>query len=261
MAPLRNDPLVRCVDLECGYVGRPILRSVSFELATGQIVALLGPNGSGKSTLLKSLSGTLAVRAGAVEVTGERIESLSANELAKRVAFVPQDEHTQFAFTVHDVVMMGRLPHSEGLMDSRADHEAVEQALVDADCMELANRSVLELSGGERQRVWIARALAQGAPILLLDEPTAHLDVAHQLALVRLLKSLASRGIGVLAAIHDLNVASMLADTAMLLSTGTIVRQGPCREVLTSQELDAAYNVRFERLTDFDPIRVFPQAP
>lgn len=241
------EPLVRCEGLKCGYPGRVVLEGVGFELAAGTVTVLLGPNGSGKSTLLKTLSKTLAPLAGTLTVCGDALHSLSFRELARRVAYVPQEEYPAFPFTVREIVLMGRLPYSDGLFETEEDHRAAEDAMRAADCLALADRPVTELSGGERQRGLIARALAQQAPALLLDEPTSHLDVGHQVEIVRLLRRLAEEGYGVLAALHDLNLAAALADRAILLANGRVGLEGPCAEVLASPQVDAVYGVRFRR--------------
>jgi iron complex transport system ATP-binding protein len=197
--------------------------------------------------------------AGDVLVSNIRLGSLSFMEVARRVAYVPQEETPPFRFTVRQAVVMGRLPHSEGLFDTAEDLNAAEEAMLATDCLHLADRPVNEISGGERQRVLIARALAQSAPILLLDEPTSHLDVRHQVGIVTLLRQLAAQGNVVLVAIHDLNLASVVAQDAILLNEGGVGTQGPCKEVLESPILDEVYDVEFERIGGSNgSLRVFP---
>lgn len=250
--------LLACKQLVCGYPGRKVLEDVSFEVEAGSITALLGPNGSGKSTLLKTICRLTPALGGTISVGGSDVMTLSHKELAKRVSFVPQQEHPVFEFGVRQIVLMGRLPHSDGLFETEEDHIAAERAMEDADCTYLANRPVTELSGGEQQRVLIARALAQQAPLILLDEPTAHLDVGHQLSIKDLLGGLASRGYGILVAAHDLNFAGSLADHAILLDSGQVGMMGATREVLESEMLDQVYGVEFERADHDSGLRVFP---
>ena len=242
--------VVEADDLVCGYPGRTVLSGVGLSLRSGTVTALLGPNGSGKSTLLKTLAKTLPPLGGVVSIAGHPLARLNFGDLAKLVGYVPQEEVPPFRFTVRQVVTMGRLPHSTGLFDTEEDHVAATDAMVLADCLDLQDRVVMELSGGERQRVLIARALAQQANVLLLDEPTAHLDVRHQIGIIRLLRRLAAEGKCVVAAVHDLNLGAMLADDAVLIRDRRLSAPRPYGEVLNSGDLDEAYGVRFRRLPD-----------
>ena len=244
------EPLLSCRDLSCGYPSRKVLEDIDLELHPGSSTVLLGPNGSGKSTLLKTLTKTLAPLSGRVEIQGESIEDLSFTQLAQRIAYVPQEELPPFRFTVRQVVLMGRLPLSAGFFDSPADLESTEKAMEEADCLSLSDRPVTEISGGERQRVLIARALAQDSSLLLLDEPTSHLDIGHQVAIIRLAQKLRSQGKGLLTAMHDLNLAADLGEIAVLLNEGKVAIQAPVEEVLASSLLDQTYGVPFLRFRD-----------
>lgn len=253
--------LVEAESLACGYPSREVLREVSMSVTQGEIVALLGPNGSGKSTLLKTLSGTLRPLSGAVTSGGESLDRMSHPDRGRRIGFVPQEELPTFPFLSRQIVVMGRLPHTPGFFDNPEDWVRVKESMIRADCWDLADRPVTELSGGERQRVLLARALATNAPLLLMDEPSAHLDVGHVLALVTLLRELAQVGHGVLMAVHDLNLASMVADRALLLGGGHVRMEGPTDYVLQSRELDQVYEVDFERMhTESGQLRVFARA-
>ena len=207
-----------------------VLDRVDLELRAGELVTLLGRNGSGKSTLLRVLAGTLAPMAGVVELFGRPIGEWTRAELARGVTVLPQGMELPVGFRVAEVVALGRIPHARSWFAAvPEDAEAVERALVDADLIALADRPVGQLSGGERQRVLVAMALAQEPRLLLLDEPTLHLDLAHQLALVELLDRLRrSRGVSVLAVLHDLNLAAGAADRVVLLHDGRLVpAEGP----------------------------------
>jgi iron complex transport system ATP-binding protein len=205
-----------------------VIEHVDLELRAGELVALLGPNGSGKSTLVRVLAGTLPPTAGSVELFGRRAAGWSRAELARSVTVLPQGMELPHGLRVAEVVALGRIPHARSWFATvPEDAEAVERALVDTDLVELADRPVHELSGGERQRVLVAMALAQEPRLLLLDEPTLHLDLAHQLALVELLDRLRrSRGVSVLAVLHDLNLAAGSADRAVLLHEGRLLAAG-----------------------------------
>lgn len=257
---MADTPLIECRQVACGYPGRHVLSEVALSVQSGETVALLGKNGSGKSTLLKTLCRLLLPLHGQVLLGGRDLRTLSFSEIARRVATVPQEEHPQFPFTALEVVIMGRLPYAAGLLDSREDAEAARNAMAEADCEDLADRPVIELSGGEKQRVWIARALAQGAPLLLLDEPTSHLDVAHQLAFASLVEKLGAKGYGVIAAVHDLNLAASFAARALLLDGGRVVLDGTMEETLQSSALEHAYGARFEVVRHGSGLRVFAVA-
>src|SRR6185503_18694965 len=204
---------------------------------------------------------TIPALNGRVEIQGKSIEDLSFTQLAQKIAYVPQEELPPFRFTVRQVVLLGRLPLSAGFFDTPADLEATEKAMEEADCCALADRPITEISGGERQRVLIARALAQDSALLLLDEPTSHLDIGHQVAIIQLAQKLRSQGKGLLTAMHDLNLASDIGETAVLLHEGRVAIQAPVEDVLSSPLLDQTYGVPFHRFRDeTGRLRVFGAA-
>lgn len=229
--------------LHAGYGSKEVLTDVSATLVEGEFVGLIGPNGCGKSTLLRVLTLALPARRGRVLIDGQPIGRLSRLELARRVAFVPQQEPATFDFTVREVVLMGRYPHrGRGLGDTEADFALVRQTLAETDLLALADRPITRLSGGEHRRVLMARALVQQTPLLLLDEPTAHLDPTHQVELMQRVQDLTrQRNIGVLAALHDLNQAAEYCDRLILMAAGSILAVGTPHEVLTSENLRIAY--------------------
>ena len=222
------EPVVRLSGVDAGYGAAPVLGGADLEIGEGEHVALLGPNGSGKTTLLRVVAGTLVPRAGNVELFGRRVEGWDRGALARAVTVLPQGMELPPGFRVAEVVALGRIPHARSWFASAAgDEEAVARALVDADVDALADRRVEALSGGERQRVLLALALAQEPRLLLLDEPTAHLDIGHQLALIGLLERLRrTRGLTVLAVVHDLNLAERFADRTLLLHRGRVLPGG-----------------------------------
>jgi iron complex transport system ATP-binding protein len=215
---------------------------VSFVAAAGMLTALAGPNGSGKSSVVRALLGRANVVRGSVTVAGNDVRTLSLAELARRVAVVPQREDAAFPTQVRDYVALGRYPHL-GLWRtaSKADDNAIADALEQAGVRELAGRDTDALSGGEWQRVRIARALAQKAPALVLDEPTTFLDVAHEMAIFELLSSLARSGLAVLLVSHQLNLVARFADTIVLLNEGRIATSGAPRDVMKAERLESIY--------------------
>jgi iron complex transport system ATP-binding protein len=224
--------------------GRWLVRDVRVSVARGQLLAIAGPNGSGKTTVLRLLAGLWTPTEGKASLEGRAIASLPRRTMARAVTIVPQDTHVAFAFTVRDVVAMGRYPHIGRFERERTiDREAVSAALARADVAHLADRSVTELSGGERQRVLIARSLATEAAHILLDEPIANLDVAHALAVLRLCRQLADEGRAIAMALHDLNAAKRFATHALLMHRGRGHANGTVDDVLTPRQLSEVFEV------------------
>lgn len=233
--------------IECRYGGRTAVRGASLRAGSGTLTALLGPNGAGKSTLLRALAG-IGASGGEVLLDGEPLARLSRRAIARRIALVAQDPPADVPFTVFEIVLMGRAPHQGRFgLDGRLDREIAEQAMRDAEIWELADRPVDELSGGERRRVFLARALAQQPSVLLLDEPTAFLDLGHQARVMERAHALARRGLCVLAVLHDPNLAAAWADRAVLMQAGGILAQGPAAEVLEVALLERLYGASLVR--------------
>jgi iron complex transport system ATP-binding protein len=216
-----------------------VLHNVSLAINPGEMVALLGPNGSGKTTLIKLASGVLKPSQGEIWLDGSSLSQLSRKSIARTVAVVPQQFHISFAFTATEVVMLGRIPFLKAFAEEReVDRQSVSDAFEQVGISELQQRRFDELSGGERQKVVLAMALAQQPRLLLLDEPTVHLDIAHQVEILELVRRLnRERGITVLAAMHDLNLAALYFDRLVLLKDGEIVADGTPAEVLTEQRI------------------------
>lgn len=258
----RAAPVAELIGVTAGYPGRPsgrqVLRGVDLRLEAGEMVALLGTNGSGKTTLMRVLAGTRAAEAGSVRLFGRQIEQWSRAEVARRVAVLSQSGELPAGFSVSEAVALGRTPHARHWFTADADDvTAVSAALRDAGAEELAGRSVDELSGGERQRVLVAMALAQEPDLLLLDEPTLHLDLAHQLALVRMLERLRhTRPLTVLAVLHDLNLASAWADRVVLLEDGRIVDAARHGETIDAEVARRVFGVPVEVAHTADGRRV-----
>jgi len=232
--------------------GRPVLSGLSLAVGRGRLVNILGPNGSGKTTLLRILVGLLKPASGDVWLTGVRLADCPRGALARRVAYVPQDTHSTLGFTVLETVLMGRSPHTGALgFESSGDWLAAREALCMTETEPFAERSMDELSGGERQRVVIARALAQAPELVLLDEPTAFLDIKHQHTIYGLLRRLVrERSLTVLCVSHDLSLAAAYADDLVLMNAGRVAATGRPEEVLRSEILSPVYDTPIEVRTD-----------
>ena len=233
--------------------GRWLVRHVSLELEPGCLTGVIGPNGAGKSTALRMLAGLWKPSEGSAELDGKVLSRYLRRELAKRLSFVPQGERIQFGFSVWDVVSMGRHAHL-GRFESPTDrdHQAVERALERADALHLAERPINELSGGEAQRVLIARALATESEIILLDEPTASLDIDHALEVMELARGLCDEGKAIAMALHDLNAVARWADKVALVHEGALDSFGPTDEVLDAENVERVFGVQVERLESED---------
>jgi iron complex transport system ATP-binding protein len=244
-------PALRFDAVSLGYGGRAVLEGIDLAVREGEMVGVLGPNGCGKTTLVRGATRVLAPLAGAVTLAGRPLALFERRELARHLAVIPQEGTPLFPFTVLETVLMGRAPwlrpfSFEGEEDLRAAREALEAV----GAAGLAGRDLAELSGGERQRVVVARALAQGTRVLLADEPTAHLDLRHAVAVFSLLRDLrASRGLAVLVVTHDVNLAALHCDRLVLLSGGRLAAEGTPAEVLRPDLLEEAFGakVRVER--------------
>lgn len=230
------------------YGDRLVLRDISLQVQAGTILGVIGPNGAGKTTMIRSLSGVLSPVSGRISVAGDDLAALSTAERARRVAVVPQARNLPPAFTGWELVLLGRTPHLNWLGNvSRKDEECVRQALERASALDLANRRVGELSGGEQQRLLLARALAQEAPLLLLDEPTTHLDLKYQIGLLEQVRSLASQeNLAVVIALHDLNLVSRYSDQVALLVNGEMRALGSPAEVLQPDLLGQVYQLNLQ---------------
>lgn len=226
--------------------GIPVLQGIDLEVREGEIVGILGKNGAGKSTLLRVLAGLLSPKRGRVLLDGRELASLGRKEIARHLAFLSQEIPADLPFTAREVALMGRSPHLGGMgLDGPEDRRIAEESLRATQTSELADRPFSRLSGGERQRVWIARALAQRAPIWLFDEPTAHLDLAQQRLVLELLRRHAARGGSVVAVLHDLSQAARVCDRVLVLEGGRPFALGAPRDVLTPAGLEAVFGLRF----------------
>jgi iron complex transport system ATP-binding protein len=222
--------------------GQRILTDINLSVAPGEVVALVGPNGAGKSTLLAAISGDIAISEGSVEIAAKNLRDYSNLELARERSVLTQDNQLSFPFTVGQVVSMGRNPWARTVKYDE-DELAIAEAMVAMDVDQLATRRFTSLSGGEKARVSLARVLAQRTPVVMLDEPTAALDLRHQEDVMRAIRALATAGTAVLVVVHDLSLAAAYADRVAIVARGTVIAVGAPREVLTAERVSSVYGL------------------
>lgn len=245
------EPLLEMRSVRFGYANGPMfLGPISMTIERGECWAIVGPNGAGKSTLIRLLAGLLTPRAGELKFRGRSVPSMPLRDRARRIGFLPQRAPEATDFAARDMVLMGRYPHrSLGLFESSDDHRIADEMMQRTGVTEFADRMVATLSGGEAQRVHLAAVLAQKPELLLLDEPTASLDLKHQLAVFEILHALIKTdGPAVVVVMHDINLAAMFCSHALLLHEGKAVAAGTPQEVLTADRLRAVYEVELAAL-------------
>lgn len=250
-APL-NAASLEAHNLTLGYDTKQICQNLSLEIPQGKFTVIVGPNGCGKSTLLKSLCRLLKPTQGSILLDGKDIHQWPTKEVAKKLGLLPQSANTPNGIRVHDLVARGRYPHQSMFRQwSDDDQKAVNHAMQAASVVELADQSVDSLSGGQRQRVWIAMVLAQQTPTLMLDEPTTYLDIAHQIELLDLFKSLNRReGRTVVAVLHDLNQACRYADHIIALHGGELVAKGAPSDIIDEQLIERVFGLKSHIVPD-----------
>ncbi len=238
---------VKVDDLRFSYNGKGVLEGLDLTVRKGEFIGVVGPNGSGKTTLLKNIGGVLDPDDGAVYLGEKELTTIPIGEVATKVAALEQETSVGFDFTVREVVEMGRFPHLDRFeRHSEGDLEAVDRAIEITDLEEFSERYVNQLSGGEKQRVFLALALAQEPELLLLDEPTASLDINYQIKIMETVKCLQSEGLTVIAAIHDLNLAAQYADRVALMADGEVEVVGEPNDVLTKDNIAKVFGVDVE---------------
>jgi len=247
------------VKISLNYGKASILKDVSFTVNRGEFFIIIGPNGSGKSSLIKAIAGIMQPRQGRIDILGRPLSDYGRKALARKVAIVPQTAPEDFPFTVAETVLMGRAPHLGLLgLESESDLRTVRKVMEFTGVTELADRKIAHLSGGERQRAFVARAVCQSSEIILLDEPTASLDLAYQARLMDLMETLKiDRGATIIMVSHDVNLAALYADRLLLLKDGRIINQGRPADVLTYETLEKVYGCTL--LLDQSPLGDFPR--
>ncbi len=246
-------------NLTCGYGQKLILKDISFGINEAEFFCIIGSNGSGKTTLLKAINQTLKVDSGSVKILDQPASDYSRRHFSQLVAVVTQEVPFDIPYTVKEIVMMGRYPHLGVFgLEKQKDFEIVESVMVFTDISHLADRKLNQISGGERQRVFIARAISQEPKIILLDEPTTALDLAHQISVMDLMEKLKNeQGITVVMISHDINLAAMYSDRLLLLKNGQLVKLGTPTEVITYDTLEDAYGCVL--MVEKSPLGNFPQ--
>jgi iron complex transport system ATP-binding protein len=235
---------LRTEDLNCGYTSRTVLKKICLEITEGSILGLIGPNGAGKSTFLNTLARMLKPQKGKIILAGKDLWKMSSREAATLMAFTPQETGNTLPLTIKQFVELGRAPHRGWLLPLTAnDNKVIEEAMEKTDLTVLKDRFITELSGGEQQRAALARVLAQEPKILILDEPTSHLDIKYQTEILEMVSDLArNHGISVIISIHDLNTAALYSDKIALIGKGTIAAYGTPEEVLKEKILSEIYD-------------------
>ncbi|PIW65896.1 MAG: hypothetical protein COW11_06190 [Candidatus Omnitrophica bacterium CG12_big_fil_rev_8_21_14_0_65_43_15] len=239
----KGKKMVDVKNIYCGYDKKEVIKGVSFSVEKGNFTGIIGPNGAGKTTLFRAMTGALPLYKGTITYRNNDISKISARELAKDMAVIPQIVSVPFSFTVSEFVFMARFAHLGRFQaPGKVDYDAVDQALRSAGVAHLKNRDINELSGGERQMAILAQGFAQSPKILLLDEPTAHLDIKHQVAIMNILEKLnKERGLTVVVILHDLNLAAEYCNNLILLNEGKIHKKGGVNEVLTQDVIEEVY--------------------
>lgn len=240
-------------NLSAGYEKEQVIKGISFSLQEGEFVSILGRNGSGKSTLIKALQGFLKNVSGKIKISGQDISSLRADQIAKKIAYVPQIFDFSFEFSVKEIILMGRYIHQGRLSSSSpSDFHIIEEVMNLAQISHLKEKKIAHLSGGERQRVFIARALAQDTPLLFLDEPSSHLDISYQVEIYQILKQLQQeKGKTILTTEHNINLAIPYSHKLLFLKNGHLHSQGPPEKMITKENIKDVFEAEVEIRKNF----------
>ncbi|MEI6795890.1 MAG: ABC transporter ATP-binding protein [Methanomassiliicoccales archaeon] len=251
---------LRIDDVVFGYEAGETLKGITIEAKKGQFIGLIGPNGAGKSTLLKCINGALKPKKGTIFMDGKNVASMKQKEIARICANVPADCADDLSLNVHEYIFLGRYPFVEGMWwESRKDEEIVQRAIATFKLEKFAHRKLTELSSGERTRVLLAKALVQEPKVMLVDEPSAHLDLRYQLEIMENLRDLAVSGVTVIAASHDLNLTSRYCDLVIVLGGGKIVAAGKAADIITPELVRDVYHVEAVIHRDGDEIYAIPK--
>jgi iron complex transport system ATP-binding protein len=260
MVPEPNEVTVKVCGISFGYNGKNTLNDINIECGRGEFIGLIGPNGSGKTTLLRCINGVLKPKVGTILVDGKNIDKMKIKEIAKVCANVPTDAAEDLALSVHEFVFLGRYPYVTGMWwESKDDEAIVANALKTFKLEALANRKLSELSSGEQSRVLLAKAVVQRPQVMLVDEPSAHLDLRYKLEVMEELRSLARSGITVITASHDLNLMAKFCDRVLMIGGGKIVSFGLPADVMTEQNIEEVYGVEVRLIREDGEIYAIPK--
>jgi iron complex transport system ATP-binding protein len=247
---------IKIENIEFAYNGTAVLEAINCEIGRGDFIAVVGPNGSGKSTLIKCINGILKPRKGNIFIENENILKIKKNDVAKTIAYVPQINQTKTPLSVFDTILLGRKPYIHW-KPSESDLQITADLIEQLNIGSIAMKDINKLSGGQQQTVFIARALAQQTDILLLDEPTASLDLRHSIEIMEILKNLANNGLTVIVALHDINIAMRYATKFMMLKQGRIFAHGG-REIITEENLELLYDIKIRVIENNNEIYIMP---
>ncbi len=243
-------------NIDFAYNGTPVLKGINCNIDKGDFIAIVGPNGSGKSTLLKCMNGILQPRKGNISINDKNIKHHHLRNLAKTMAYVPQNKYDKTSSTVFDTVLLGRKPYISW-KPSYSDMEMTSQIITELQLENIAMKDINKLSGGQQQTVFIARALAQQPDILLLDEPTANLDLKHTIEIMEMLKGLCNKGLTVIIALHDINLAMRYTNKIMMLKEGEVFAYGG-KSIITEKNLETLYDIKVKVIEHNDTLHVIP---
>ncbi len=243
----KSPEILKAEGIFFSYGKEPVLDDLDLNVGKGDFIGLIGPNGSGKTTLLKLLMQILSPSKGKVFLEGRAMEEMKRREISQRIAFVPQEENTNFVFSALEIVLMGRSPYLKGFqMEGDHDIKVTKEAMSITDCWQFKDRDIYTLSGGERKRVFIARALAQEPEIMLMDEPTTHLDLNHQIEIMEKMLELNKAGLTIIMVSHDINLAASFCTKIAVLKDGKIITSGKPAEIVNPELLESVYGCRLK---------------
>ncbi|MGL4773984.1 MAG: ABC transporter ATP-binding protein [Clostridium sp.] len=250
--------ILKVKDLKFSYSDKEVLKGVSIDFQKGKFYSIVGPNGCGKTTLIKNISKIFSPNKNTIFIDEKDLASISTRDVSKKMSVVPQNLNINYEFSVYDVVMMGRVPHKKRFEGyNKRDEEIVIKAMKDTDTLRFKEKLVTELSGGELQRVVAARALAQETEVILLDEPTSHLDLQYQIEFLKIFKNICKDKV-IIAVLHDLNLVSLFSDEIIMLKDGEVVEVGEARRVITKENIKMVYNIDVEIHENEDSRYILP---
>ncbi len=248
--------------LRFGYGSEDVLESINIDVGRNEFVALLGPNGSGKTTLMRCINKVVSIREGVIKIDGKDVDAMSKDSISRLCTTVPADIPTDFSLSTKEFVSLGRYPYiTNWWWESKEDNDIVEKTMYDFGILHYANRRIHELSSGERARALLAKGVVQEPRLIMVDEPSAHLDIKYKVQVMEMLRGLSRSGLTVIMASHDLNLASRYCDKAMLLHKGRIVAYGPCAEVMTPESIREVFDIDVKVIHDHGIPYIIPTPP